>query len=276
MKVQIYGSGCEKCKRLAANAEEAAQNLGIDIELEKVSAISAISEAGIMLTPALAIDGQVLSSGRSLTVNEIEELLHAKHGGTAAGSTNESRAAQADSLSPSGSACSLATSQGQPACCACGGGSKILTILLLIFVVASVAMMIFRESRGRLAAATTSAQSTSQAVQTDEDKVVNIFYFHGNIRCQTCNTFEKLTRDTLHSYFADQLAGGDVQLKIINKDLPENEHFVADFQLTSNSVVVQKGEQYKNLEEIWELVRQSDAAFKSFLAQEIQAMLETP
>ena len=75
MKIQIYGSGCSKCKALAANAESAAQALGIPCELEKVTDMNAIIDAGVMRTPALALDGRVVVEGKVVSAREIQELL---------------------------------------------------------------------------------------------------------------------------------------------------------------------------------------------------------
>jgi len=74
-KIQILGTGCPKCRRLAANAEQAAGELGIDYELEKVTDINEITAMGVMLTPALAIDGQVVCSGEVSDVERIKSLL---------------------------------------------------------------------------------------------------------------------------------------------------------------------------------------------------------
>ncbi len=75
MKIQILGTGCPKCKQLAANAEEAANALGIDYELEKVADINDIMSFGIMMTPGLAVDGQVKASGKVSSVDEIKQWL---------------------------------------------------------------------------------------------------------------------------------------------------------------------------------------------------------
>jgi small redox-active disulfide protein 2 len=74
-KVQIYGTGCPKCQALAANAEEAARGLGIDIELDKITDLKDIAAAGVLMTPGLAIDGQVKSTGHLLSVEQIRRLL---------------------------------------------------------------------------------------------------------------------------------------------------------------------------------------------------------
>lgn len=77
MKLQILGSGCAKCKTLGQHAEAAAQALGLAYELEKVTDMNAIIDAGVMSTPALAVDGEVKSTGKVLSVDEIKTLLNA-------------------------------------------------------------------------------------------------------------------------------------------------------------------------------------------------------
>ena len=67
-KIQILGIGCPKCQKLAANAEKAAKGLGIEYEVEKVTEIQKFTSFGVMMTPGLAIDGEVKSAGRVLTV----------------------------------------------------------------------------------------------------------------------------------------------------------------------------------------------------------------
>ncbi len=74
MKVQILGTGCAKCRTLAANAETAIQELGLDAEIEKVEQIADIARMGAMMTPALAIDGQLRSTGL-IPVAQIKEIL---------------------------------------------------------------------------------------------------------------------------------------------------------------------------------------------------------
>ncbi len=75
MKIQILGTGCPKCKTLAENAEKAAQEMGLDFELEKVTDINQIMGFGVMMTPALAVDGNVKVVGKVSTVEDIKELL---------------------------------------------------------------------------------------------------------------------------------------------------------------------------------------------------------
>jgi small redox-active disulfide protein 2 len=74
-KIQILGTGCPKCKKLAENVEAAAKDLGIEYSLEKVTQINEIMKFGVMMTPALAIDGQVKSIGKVVSPDEIKKML---------------------------------------------------------------------------------------------------------------------------------------------------------------------------------------------------------
>jgi len=74
-KIQILGTGCPKCKKLTESAEAAAKDLGIEYTLEKVTDIEKIMSYGVMMTPALAVDGQVKISGRVPSVDEVKKLL---------------------------------------------------------------------------------------------------------------------------------------------------------------------------------------------------------
>jgi small redox-active disulfide protein 2 len=75
MKLQILGTGCPKCKKLAENAEAAAKELGLQCDIEKVTDINEIMKFGVMLTPALAVDGQVKVVGKVPSPNEIKTFL---------------------------------------------------------------------------------------------------------------------------------------------------------------------------------------------------------
>ena len=74
-KLQILGTGCPKCKTLAANTDAAARELGLEYELVKVTDINEIMKFGVMMTPALAVDGVVKSYGRVLSTQEIRKLI---------------------------------------------------------------------------------------------------------------------------------------------------------------------------------------------------------
>ena len=75
MKIEILGAGCPKCKKVAKNAEEAVKTLGSDAEIVKVEKIEDIMNYGIMMTPALAIDGDVKISGKVPSPKQIAEWI---------------------------------------------------------------------------------------------------------------------------------------------------------------------------------------------------------
>ena len=74
-RLQILGVGCPKCKKLAENTEAAAKALGIEYSIEKVTDVNAIMQFGVMVTPALAIDGQVKAVGKVPSPEEIKKML---------------------------------------------------------------------------------------------------------------------------------------------------------------------------------------------------------
>ena len=75
MKIQILGTGCAKCNSLMMATEKAAQTLGLQYELEKVTDLRQIMIFGVMATPALVVDGKVKVSGKVPSVDEIKKLL---------------------------------------------------------------------------------------------------------------------------------------------------------------------------------------------------------
>jgi len=74
-KIQILGTGCSKCKKLADNAATAVRELGLDCEIEKIEDMRKIMAMKVLSTPALAIDGVIKSSGKLLTVDEIKKII---------------------------------------------------------------------------------------------------------------------------------------------------------------------------------------------------------
>ena len=79
-KLQILGTGCPKCKLLTEHTERAAQEIGLDYELEKVTAIDEILEFGVMATPALAVDGEIKVFGHVPSVGKLAEILRKDRG----------------------------------------------------------------------------------------------------------------------------------------------------------------------------------------------------
>ena len=74
-KIQILGTGCAKCEKLAANAKQAAESLGLDYEMEKITDLNQIMAFGVMTTPGLVVDGKVLVAGKVPSQADIEKLI---------------------------------------------------------------------------------------------------------------------------------------------------------------------------------------------------------
>lgn len=74
-KLQILGTGCSKCKRLTEQVEQAAKELGIEHQIEKVTDVEQIISFGVMTTPALAVDGQIKVAGNIPSVDELKRLI---------------------------------------------------------------------------------------------------------------------------------------------------------------------------------------------------------
>jgi small redox-active disulfide protein 2 len=75
VRIQVLGTGCAKCKQLTANAEQAVAELGLGVPVEKVEDVREIMKFRVMSTPALAVDGKVVSAGRLLSPDEVKRLL---------------------------------------------------------------------------------------------------------------------------------------------------------------------------------------------------------
>lgn len=75
MKIQILGTGCSKCKTLAANVKQAVDESGLDVEIEKIEDIREIMKFNILMTPGLAVDGEVKSAGKILSPADIGKII---------------------------------------------------------------------------------------------------------------------------------------------------------------------------------------------------------
>ena len=74
-QIKVLGPGCRRCEQLAAATKEAADQLGIDYELEKVKDVAKLADYGVMMTPGLVVDGEVKSQGKVLSLDEIKAML---------------------------------------------------------------------------------------------------------------------------------------------------------------------------------------------------------
>ncbi|MDD4363993.1 MAG: thioredoxin family protein [Atribacterota bacterium] len=75
MKIEILGMGCPKCKKTFQNAQQAVEELGIEAEIIKVEDLDKITEYGVMMTPALVINGEVKVTGKIPGKEEIKDWI---------------------------------------------------------------------------------------------------------------------------------------------------------------------------------------------------------
>lgn len=162
-----------------------------------------------------------------------------------------------------------------------------VTGLLLLFVAAAVAAWGIREFGPGPDASTTpdkamaptasSASEIGQAALAASDKVV-AYYFHGNVRCKTCNTIEAYSHEAIQSGFADRLGDGRIEWRVVNYQEPRNKHFQEDFDLVAPSLVlvaVRNGKQadWKLLDDVWSLYDDKEA-FVDYVQKGLLAFLE--
>ena len=77
MLIQVLGTGCVKCQKTAEAVAQAARELGVDVEIEKVASLERIIAAGVLATPALIVDGRLLVAGRAPSLDEAKKILAA-------------------------------------------------------------------------------------------------------------------------------------------------------------------------------------------------------
>ena len=80
VKIEVMGTGCAKCKSLLKNVQKAVEESGTDAEIIKVDSIQEIMDRGVMMTPALYIDGKSVLTGRTATVEELKRMLKRQTG----------------------------------------------------------------------------------------------------------------------------------------------------------------------------------------------------
>ncbi len=251
MNIKIYGTGCPKCKTLAANVAAALAEAGLAAEVEKVTDIDKIIARGIMTTPALEIDGEIVSAGRIMSADEI-----------------------AHRISPT---------KAKPSCgCSCGNADtrttkplfrRIFGGLLLAFALCALAWSFAKDTQksNSCCAGTFAVPATANAPSAKQEaQPLTVYYFHGTRRCMTCNKIEQLTRAAISASYKDEIESGKMIFKAVNVEQPENEHFIADFDLTTRSVVVQRGAKYERLDKVWQLVHGDEAAFRGYIADAIR------
>jgi hypothetical protein len=153
---------------------------------------------------------------------------------------------------------------------------SIIRISLLVFVVGSLAVLAFKEAR-RWAAPDQVAAQANAAAGLKTDKVI-AYYFHTTYRCPTCRRIEAYSREAIDKGFAQELKDGRLEFRLVNIELPENQHFAQEYKLVTKSLVLVrmsggKQAEWTNLAQVWELNGERDA-FLAYVQRGVHEYLE--
>lgn len=130
------------------------------------------------------------------------------------------------------------------------GGIASLAVALIAFTGCSDA-----PRNPQAAESSSSPEFPSRARPPEQVIQVVAYYFHGTVRCETCQKIEKHSKDLIHGRFADQLASQHLVFKSVDYDEPENRHFLTDYKLPCPSLVLVREERGKPRE--WKLLGQT-------------------
>jgi hypothetical protein len=140
-----------------------------------------------------------------------------------------------------------------------------LRYLLILGLVVALAYPILNVLAGQAAAPKTGAH-----------KVI-AFYFHTNARCSTCIKIEDYSHEAIEKGFRDELKNGTLEMRVINYELPENKHYMKDYNLVSKSLVLVnmvngKQTEWTNLKMVWQLTGKKDD-FLKYVRKEVRSYL---
>jgi hypothetical protein len=148
---------------------------------------------------------------------------------------------------------------------------KLIPIALFFLTVAALGAIYVHSEKARV-----DPQAASPPETTDTKVIA--YYFHVTVRCTTCRMIESYSREVVEQKFGADIAKGRLQYKLVNLQLPENRHFVKDYQLFTKSLVLvrfDKGKQaeYKVLNDTWELVGDK-SAMQAYVEREVRDYLK--
>ena len=115
--------------------------------------------------------------------------------------------------------------------------------------------------------------------QSPASPTVTVYYLHGTHRCQSCIDMEELSRQTVKTEFAAELAAGGVVWKSLNYDEPENKHFESDFELPFPSLVfVRKADdgtqQWRRVDKTWDFIAEDPDALQAYVKKELRDWID--
>ena len=278
-KIQIYGPGCAKCNTLAKLTQQAVEELKLNASVSKVTDPMLFAVAGVLLTPALVLNGKILISGKVPSLSELKDIL------TEATGLEDSESSQQDTTlanAEESSCCckshkhsgSSETSCCPPAgkSCCCGGGKtgflrRMVMWIVLILIILAVVKLVNRNARSE-----EPVQMTVLPVVNDH--VEAIYYLYG-ARCPTCTRMEDWTRRSLEENFPDEIK----ENKLVFRVIPANAEDVKKYGMTNKSLIISSWNQGKEktwtkLDRIWDL-KNEEEAFKQYVADETRQSLNT-
>lgn len=268
-KIQVFGPGCAKCEDMAALVKETLAELNQPVPVEKVTDAMQFAVAGVIVTPALAIDGKIVVSGRVPSKEELKGILKDELGTTEQQTTGQ----------PSGET-------SEPCCCSCaptpccgGAGNtgkpgssfrKVVVWLVLALILLAAVKMINRKTKEPGDAPAEAA--TEQTVPLEKNRLELVYYQYG-ARCATCTRMENWAKQTLEEQYPEQIKTGS----IVWKTQPADKETVEHYSLTNKTLILKhindnKETEWSNLERIWELSG-DEQAYKTYVADSIRQQL---
>jgi hypothetical protein len=149
---------------------------------------------------------------------------------------------------------------------------RILTVVLLLFVAISLVQFVIKQIRLRDALAQNRQTETAEGLP----KVI-VYNFHGNVRCENCENMEAYTKEALNAGFAQEVASGRIERKIVDFEKPENAHYDRELEFGRTTAVVlaqYEGNRLvkkKNLEDVWGVLMNGDKSkFIEYIQNELR------
>ena len=144
--------------------------------------------------------------------------------------------------------------------------------VLLLIVFGSVAVYAWQQSHKPEQQAAPESELLDSKVAT-----VVVTYFTTDVRCDSCRTIEKLSRQAIEEGFPDEVASGTVLFRVLNTDRTENQHFVEDYEIANKTVIVShqqdgKETQWLNRPDVW-LLLEEPAEFLTYVREPVRRFL---
>ena len=271
--IVVYGPGCAKCTALEDVTKQAVQELHLDASLEKVTDAMQFAVVGVLVTPALAVDGKVLVSGRVPSKDEITKILQETiqadssrqkscccSGATEPALPQENGSQPKEASSCGGSCCGSETFKGSS-----GWKKAVVWVVVLLILLAIVKAINHRgaENREEPAATTVTMKSGVEAV-----------YYKYGARCPTCIRMETWTKEAIEKNFSIQVKEG----KLVFHVVPADKEDVGKYELTTKSLLLKdwkdgKEMRWVNLDRIWDLSG-NEQEFKTYVVQSVRKALD--